>query len=108
MAAHFHCHAPTCLSVALYSCSRKVSVCNASSGQLLCEERPVYGGGGRVDLERFDEPGFILQPPCLWGDAAYGLEAPPNVTGRILHTVKTANATDGHHGEMAWQQIYYI
>ena len=24
---------------------------------------------GRVDLPKFDEPGYILQPPCLWGDA---------------------------------------
>ncbi len=31
-AAHFHCHAPACLSVALY---------NNDTGELLCMERPV-------------------------------------------------------------------
>ena len=37
-----------------------------------------------------------------------GLEAPVGVEGYVLHTVKTANATYGHHGEMAWQQMYYF
>ena len=38
-------------------------------------------------------------------------QAPPDVDsakGYMLHSVKTANATYGHHGEMAWQQMYII
>lgn len=90
VAAHFHCHAPTCLSVQLY---------RNDTGELICREDPVYGTS---------DPGFILQPPCLWGDAAYGLEPPPDVNGVMLHAVKTANATYGHHGEMAWLQMLYV
>jgi len=98
VAAHFHCHAPTCLSVALY---------NNATGELICEERPIYGGNG-LNNPGFDEPGFITQPPCLWGDEAYGLSPPPSMSGVTLHAVKTANATYGHHGEMAWMQMFYI
>ena len=68
----------------------------------------IYGGTGKVDNPNMDEPGYILQPPCLWGDAKFGLEAPPDVTGRTLHTVKTSKADYGHHGEMAWQQMYFF
>eukprot|EP00946_MAST-07B_sp_MAST-7B-sp1_P004075 g4075.t1 len=113
VAAHFHCHAPACLSVAMYRCPRSLvasgQVCDAGTGELLCEERPVYGGHGDSP-ERFDEPGFILQPPCLWGDARFGLEDPPDTDPEkwVLHTVKTSNATYGHHGEMAWQQMYVV
>eukprot|EP00040_Diaphanoeca_grandis_P037212 m.241412 g.241412 ORF g.241412 m.241412 type:complete len:883 (+) comp33774_c0_seq2:100-2748(+) len=105
-AAHFHCHAPTCLSMKMYRCPLGATDCDETTGELLCEERPVYGGTGKIDLPAFDEPGFILQPPCMWGDSEFGLEAPVDVTGYYLHTVKTANATWGHHGEMAWQQMF--
>jgi len=108
VAAHFHCHAPTCTSMAMYMCAADVSVCNATTGRLICKEEPVYGGVGKIDLPGFDEPGFILQPPCLWGDAAYGLEAPVDVDGLTLHSVKTSKANYGHHGEMAWQQMYFV
>lgn len=107
LAAHFHCHAPTCLSIAMYKCEKSVKVCNATTGTLLCREEPIYGGTGKIDDKRFDEPGYILQPPCIWGSPEYGLESPPDVTGLTLHSVKTSNATYGHHGEMAWQQMYY-
>jgi hypothetical protein len=109
VAAHFHCHAPTCLSIAMFKCPKNVSTadCNEKTGTLLCEERPVYGGTGRID-NYMDEPGFILQPPCLWGSPEYGLQEPVDVTGYTLHSVKTSNATFGHHGEMAWQQMYVI
>jgi len=90
VAAHFHCHAPTCLSVQLYLNETR---------ELLCREDPIYGK---------NEPGFILQPPCLWGDSKFGLEAPPNVTDKYLYAVKTSNATYGHHGEMAWLQMLYV
>lgn len=82
-------------------------MCNATTGTLLCNEKPVYGGTGRIDQSRFDEPGYILQPPCLWGSSEFGLEAPPDTSDVVLGTVKTANATYGHHGEMAWQQMYW-
>jgi hypothetical protein len=108
-AAHFHCHAPTCLSMAMYLCKAGDKNCTASTAErLLCREDPVYGGTGKVPNPAFDEPGYILQPPCLWGSEEHGLESPPNVTGRYLHTVKTSNATAGHHGEMAWQQMYFF
>ena len=109
-AAHFHCHAPTCLSIAMYRCDKNVTVCNATNGELLCEERPIYGGTNKVPNKKFDEPGYILQPPCLWGDSRYGLEAPVDVDPNkyILGSVKTSNATYGHHGEMAWQQMYVL
>ena len=55
-----------------------------------------------------DEPGFIAQPPCLWGSPHEGLEEPYDANGQTLHVVKTANATFGHHGEMAWLQMYYF
>lgn len=108
VAAHFHCHAPGCLSVAMYRCKKGAKDCDEHTGELLCKEKPVYGGTGAAIDKRFDEPGYILQPPCLWGDAKYGLEEPPSVEGYVLHSVKTSNATYGHHGEMAWQQMYLI
>jgi len=108
VAAHFHCHAPTCLSIAMYKCPKGTKICNATTGKLLCEEKPVYGGTGKIDLAKFDEPGYILQPPCLWGSAEFGLEEPPDVTDFVLGSVKTANASYGHHGEMAWQQMYLV
>lgn len=102
-AAHFHCHAPTCLSIAMYRCPKGTKVCNASTGELLCKEEPIFG---KDASKPFEDPGFILQPPCLWGSSEFGLEPPPSVDGYVLGSVKTANATYGHHGEMAWQQMY--
>lgn len=58
VAAHFHCHAPTCLDMAVY---------NNKTGELLCKEVAVYGGTGQIDDKRFDEPGYIAVPPCIWG-----------------------------------------
>jgi hypothetical protein len=100
-AAHFHCHAPTCRSVQLYK------NWNGTHGDLLCEERPIFGGEGKSEA-KYDETGFILQPPCLWGSAEFGLEAPPDVSSQKLHAIKTSFANDGHHGEMAWLQTYYV
>jgi hypothetical protein len=41
---NFHCHAPTCLSMAVYACDAATALtdCNASVGKLICEQRPVY------------------------------------------------------------------
>jgi len=104
-AAHFHCHAPSCLSIAMYRCNSSVAECTAETGELLCEERTVFGGSGHSDA-KFDEPGYILQPPCIWGKLEHGLTEPPQTDGYTLHSVKTSNASYGHHGEMAWQQMY--
>ena len=60
------------------------------------------------DQKRFDEAGYILQPPCIWGKAKHGLEPPVDVDGVTLITIKTSNATAGHHGEMAWQQMFMV
>ena len=40
VAAHFHCHAPTCLTFQMY---RDWS---GTHGELFCEETPVFGGTG--------------------------------------------------------------
>ena len=111
VAAHFHCHAPTCMSISMYRCDNAHVApedCSAETGTLLCEERPIYGQGGEG---RFDEEGFIAQPPCLWGSAEFGLEPPVDVAATsnyTLHSVKVSNATVAHTGEMAWQQMYVI
>ena len=83
---HMHCHAPTCLSMTLY---------DNSTGQIICKSQAVFGGTGRVDTARMDEPGFILVPPCVWGREEDGFEAPPDLTGVDLYMVKRSNATFG-------------
>ena len=106
VAAHFHCHAPTCLSIALYQCDPSVHT-RCANKTLICEEKPIYGGSGAGGIEpRFDEPGYIAQPPCLWGAAEYGLAPPPVVTGANLYAEARTNSTYGHHGEMAWLQVF--
>jgi hypothetical protein len=97
-AIHFHCHAPTCLEMAIY---------NNVTGELVCSEKPVYGGTGQIDQARFDEPGYILQPPCLWGDAP-GLEPMPKASGVPFLIVAITNSTYGHHGEMAFPEVTLV
>ena len=58
----------------------------------MCRESPLYGGTGSLDLKRFDEPGYIAQPPCLWGAAEHGLEAPPAVGGRMMYAEAKTNS----------------
>jgi hypothetical protein len=82
LVAHLHCHAPACLSMAVY---------NNDTGALLCEETAVYGAGAPGD--KFGEPGYIIVPPCLWGRPEDGLEPPPNIAGMTLRVVKRANAS---------------
>ena len=107
-ALNFHCHAPTCLSMAVYACAKGTNLtdCNATTGKLLCMQRPVYGGSGNpaIDGSRFDEIGYIAIPDCFWGSAEHGLEPPPDLNDVPLHMVKTSNATWGHYGEMAGGQ----
>lgn len=98
--AHLHCHAPTCLSMAIY---------NNATGELLCKEVATYGTGTDSSAGgKFGERGFISVPPCLWGNPEDGLEAPIDVSNITLHVVKRANGTYGHHGEMAHGEIYYV
>jgi len=87
-----HCHAPSCLSLELY---------NADTGQLICSQIPVFGQGVE---SRFDEPGYISIPPCLWG-YDQGLVPPTTIyMDTNLLSVKRNNNTIGHYGEMAsWQ-----
>merc|ERR1711998_604609 len=49
-AVHFHCHAPTCLAM---------EIRNNLTGELICRQEPIYGGTGKIDLPKFDEPGYI-------------------------------------------------
>ena len=97
-AVHFHCHAPTCLAMELV---------NNKTGELLCRQEPVYGGTGEVDLAKFDEPGYILTPPCLWGDGV-GMEPMPPASGETFTIRAITNNTHGHHGEMAFPEIALV
>jgi hypothetical protein len=104
-AVHFHCHAPTCLNMALYRCAMgtPLSHCNETTGELMCSQTPVYGDGS---AKLYQEPGYIEIPPCVWGKAEHGLEPPPPLDNVPLFLIKTSNATVGHFGEMAAAQVY--
>ena len=90
--AHFHCHAPTCLSM---------SIANNATGEMLCRSFPTYGGRNPTQRHanntggRFQEAGFVAVPPCLWGSPEHGLDPPPNLEGVTLRIVKESNATYG-------------
>jgi hypothetical protein len=69
VAAHAHCHAPTCM---------KVEMWNNDTGKLLCRQEPIYGlaaGGMHPGADNrsstlgkhFAEPGYIATPvrACL-------------------------------------------
>eukprot|EP01084_Bolivina_argentea_P258905 436665_1 len=58
-----HCHAPMCQSLILY---------RNDTGEILCSQIPQYGKGN-IDKDKYDEAGYILIPPCLWGNDT-GLE----------------------------------
>ena len=89
-----------------------MSISNNATGEVICEQRPTYGGNSPADphskyrkgtsrkLDRFEEQGYIAVPPCLWGSVEHGLDPPPNLDGVTLRIVKTSNATYGHHGEV--------
>ena len=82
-----------------------MTLSNAKTGEMICEEKPLYGGWKEP---QYNEPGFIAQPPCLWGDAKYGLDPPMDLDGLTVHVTHRSNATYGHHGEMAHEQMYYV
>jgi len=42
---------------------------------------PNLCGRREIDESRFDEPGYIATPPCLWGAREHGLETPPRMNG---------------------------
>ena len=98
--------------MAVYACPKGTALedCDENIGNLICMERPVYGGSGNPALHgtHFDEAGYIAIPDCFWGDKEFGLEPPANLDGVPLHMVKTANATYGHYGEMAGGQPWVI
>eukprot|EP01083_Nonionella_stella_P275706 936556_1 len=90
-----HCHAPMCQSLILY---------RNDTGEILCSQIPQYGKGNIVK-DKYDEAGYILIPPCLWGNDT-GLEPsvllPPGTP--LLSKKICKNTHMGHYGEMAsWQ-----
>ena len=96
VAAHYHCHAPTCLSLEIW---------NNRTGELLCKEVPYHGAtSAATQADRFDEPGYIAQRVCLWG-LHPPFEYPPLVSGEPLWVKAVTNSTYGHHGEMALPQM---
>jgi hypothetical protein len=98
VAAHFHCHAPTCLSQELRF--------GGPEGELICREDAYHGKGDVAPGptgDRFDEEGYIAQPVCMWGAPPFA--PPPLVSGRKLWYKAVTNNTYGHHGEMALPQM---
>ena len=96
VAAHYHCHAPTCISLEIW---------NNRTGELLCKETPYHGAASAAtQADRFDEPGYIAQRICLWGMHP-PFEFPPLVSGETLWVKAVTNNTYGHHGEMALPQM---
>eukprot|EP00658_Telonema_sp_P-2_P017566 TRINITY_DN16837_c0_g1_i21.p1 TRINITY_DN16837_c0_g1~~TRINITY_DN16837_c0_g1_i21.p1 ORF type:complete len:697 (-),score=123.62 TRINITY_DN16837_c0_g1_i21:336-2426(-) len=96
-----HCHAPACIGTKLYVCpGQNATSCNEDTGELLCANTPIYGEGRDP---RFDEPGYVAIPPCLWGPPP--LQPPPRLgLDTLLHSVKINNNTNGHWGVMGqWQ-----
>jgi hypothetical protein len=80
---------------------------NNATGELICRQNPVYGGMGKIDLAKFDESGYILQPPCIWGDGP-GLAPMPLASGVSFTVRAVTNSTYGHHGEMAFPEISLV
>ena len=99
VAAHYHCHAPTCLSLEIWTWD----VTKNKTIELLCKETP-YHGKGNVSNDKFDEDGYIAVPICMWGMEP-PFERPPLVSGVPLFVKATTNNTYGHHGEMALPQM---
>jgi hypothetical protein len=97
-AIHFHCHAPTCVAMELR---------NNITGELICREEPIVGGTNRIKEKKFDEPGYIAQPPCLFGTGP-GLAPMPLASGVKFIVRAFTNSTYGHHGEMAFPEIALV
>ena len=89
----------------------KVELWNNDTGELLCRQRPVYGATGGFVKDKgttYDEAGYIATPPCLWGSAKDGLQAPIPVAGMTIKVVAVTNNTYGHHGEMALPEMSFV
>ena len=86
--------APSCLGIELT---------RNDTGELLCNQLPVYGKGD-VTTDKFDESGYVALPPCVWGDDGL-VDAPIIPKGTYIRSVKrNRNTFVGHYGEMAsWQ-----
>ena len=81
---------------------------NDRTGELLCRQTPIYGGtGDRTVGDKFDEPGYILTPPCLWG-ADPALEPMPLASGVKFMVKAITNSTYRHHGEMAFPEVTLV
>ena len=87
-----HCHAPSCIDVALY---------NQDTGDLICH---VNGELGKGTDAKYDEEGYIKLNPCLFGEDAGLLEPHLFQWNTNFTSIKRNNNTNGHYGDMAsWQ-----
>ena len=78
-----HCHAPACLSIELY-------MNNTGTPELLCRQVSLYGKGD-VAVDRFDEAGYVILPPCLWGTAEEGLQPPVYLAQGTPYATQASN-----------------
>ena len=84
-----HCHAAACISMELH---------NADTGELICRNTPVFGTGDEI----FNEKDYLAIPPCIFGSEE-GLLLPPNLSlDTNLISIKKANSTYHHTGNMAY------
>jgi hypothetical protein len=86
---------------------------NNDTGKLICRQEPIYGASTSDNRasslgERFNEPGYIATPPCIWGSPEHGLEEPPIMNGVTIRVVAVTNNTYGHHGEMALPEVSLV
>ena len=125
--AHHHCHAPTCEpahAIHAFVWARPMiqplprhppglsglamEIWNNETGKLVCRQTPIYGGTGDETIgDKFDEPGYILTPPCLWGEDP-ALEPMPLASGVRFMIKAITNSTYTHHGEMAFPEVTLV
>ena len=87
-----HCHAATCIDMELY---------NADTGDLICR---VVGDMGKGSNSTYDEKGYIKLNPCLFGNDQGLLKPVLYRWDSNFTSIKRANNTYTHYGEMAsWQ-----
>ena len=87
-----HCHAATCIDMELY---------NSDTGDLICR---VVGDMGKGSDKPYDEEGYIKLNPCLFGEDEGLLEPHFFKWDSNFSSIKRANNTYAHYGEMAsWQ-----
>ena len=87
-----HCHAATCIDMELY---------NSDTGDLICRVVGIMGEGTNAS---YDEEGYIKLNPCLFGEDEGLLEPQMFRWDSNFTSIKRANNTYTHYGEMAsWQ-----